>query len=90
MSETHSPISFEEALRDAREDDDLIPTIQAALKEWFDAIRPFNEELTDEETVLSVPADELRGAVHRVEEAINKLDQYGHHTPYYRRILEEM
>lgn len=82
-------LSFEQALEDARQDDDVIPTIESALAK----LRRFNEDAPadmDADTILDAedPVDVCNHYVKELKAVVYELEMYEDHLPHYKQLKE--
>lgn len=84
------PISFEEALEDAKSDPDMMDTIASALSEVKNVAEDISIDLTDETVLLETPVKELREYVTKLGRALDNLDDYGDSKQYYKQLQEHL
>lgn len=81
-------VNFDEALADAKSDPDMMDSIASALGEVKRAVQEIGDDLTDDDVLLNNPAKVLREYVKSLDDALDKLDEYGHAKQHYKALLE--
>lgn len=83
-------VTFDEALLDAKGDEDLMPTIERGLQEVQDAVGHIEGELTGKDAVLSNgdPVGLIHGLAQDLTSAAKTLDEYEPYLEHYQRLRE--
>ena len=86
----NKPVTFNEALLDAKGDDDLMPTIEKGLRDVQNAVDNIETDLADSDSVLSMgdPVGTITAYGKDLISAAQALEQYEPYLEHYDALRE--
>lgn len=84
------PETLETTLEAAKEDTEMLPTIEAALKDITTIAADISEDLSDPREVCQLDVEDIHGYADALRKAADRFEQYAHYAPFYYDVIERM